>query len=77
MSSHWSSHELEKLAAADELGVAPERPDGTAQPYTTIWVVRVGADLYARSYRGPRGSWYRAARRSGKGRVALAASSGR
>ncbi len=35
------------------------RPDGTLRPYTTIWVVRVGDDLYARSWRGRGGGWFR------------------
>jgi hypothetical protein len=34
-----------------------------------IWVVRVGDDLYAKSYRGPSGSWYRRARRNGSGLI--------
>jgi hypothetical protein len=34
-----------------------------------IWVVRVGDQLYVRSYRGPSGGWYRRARVSGNGRI--------
>jgi hypothetical protein len=36
-----------------------------------IWVVRVGDDLYVRSYRGPSDSWYRRARRNGSGRLSV------
>jgi hypothetical protein len=36
-----------------------------------IWVVRVGDDLYVRSYRGPSGSWYRRARRNDSGRISV------
>lgn len=30
------------IGAADELDIAPIRPDESLRPYTTIWVVRVG-----------------------------------
>ncbi len=69
MKNHWNPNELEMIGAADELGVAPTRADGTPSRYTTIWVVRVGDDLYVRSYHGPAGGWYRAAQRSQEGRV--------
>jgi hypothetical protein len=59
MTSTWTTDELTTLAAADEIDVAPRRPDGTTGPATTIWIVRVGEDLYVRSYRGVDGAWYR------------------
>lgn len=65
----WSQNELEAIGAAGELSVAPRRPDGTLPRYTRIWVVRVGDDLFVRSYGGPSGSWYRAALRAGDGRI--------
>src|SRR5437867_3248423 len=54
---------------ADELDIAPLRPDGSLRPYTTIWVVRVGDGLYVRSYRGRGGSWFRHAVRRHQGRI--------
>jgi hypothetical protein len=69
MSQTWRPDELDTIGHAGELSVAPRRPDGTLRPYTTIWVVRVGDDLFVRSYRGASGSWYRAATRGGAGRV--------
>jgi hypothetical protein len=66
---HWNSNELELIGATDELAVAPARADGSLHSYTTTWVVRVGEDLYVRSYRGPAGSWFQAAQRSGHGRI--------
>jgi hypothetical protein len=65
----WKPDELEAIGAAAELSVAPERPDGTLRPATTIWAVRIGGDLYVRSYHGPSGSWYRAAVRTGAGHI--------
>jgi len=55
----WTSDELTKIGGADELQVAPLRPDGTLRNPVTIWVVRNGDDLYIRSYRGHSGSWFR------------------
>ena len=53
----------------DELHVAPRRKDGTLRRAVPIWVVRVGDELYVRSWRGDGGRWYRAARATGEGRV--------
>jgi hypothetical protein len=69
MTKTWSPNELEAIGAAKGLSVAPRRPDGTLRPYTTIWVVRVGDELYVRSYRDPSGSWYRAAVSADTGRI--------
>jgi hypothetical protein len=69
VTNQWDSNELELIGAADEITIAPARDDGSLHAYTTIWVVRVGGDLYVRSYRGPTGSWFRAAQRSRHGRI--------
>jgi hypothetical protein len=65
----WTTDELTTFGPADEIDVAPRRPDGTTRRATTIWIVRVGEDLYVRSYRGSDGAWYRTARRTGDGQV--------
>jgi hypothetical protein len=65
----WTSDDLERIGDADELHIAPRRTDGTLRPPLPIWVVRVGNELYVRSWRGDDGSWYRAARTSGHGRI--------
>lgn len=67
--STWSADELDALGATGEIAVAPLREDGTERSPTTIWIVRVGDELYVRSYRGDEGGWYRAAQRSGRGVV--------
>ena len=67
--SEWSDGELSVIGTADEIHIAPDRADHTPGPAVPIWVVRVGDDLYVRSYRGPSGSWYRRAKRNGSGRV--------
>jgi hypothetical protein len=65
----WTSQELERIGNAEELRLASRRPDGTLRPHTTMWVVRVGDDLYVRSAYGPGNPWYRRALASGTGRV--------
>lgn len=67
--SDWTANELDKVGSADELEVAPFRPDGTPRAYVPIWVVRVGDDLYVRSYRGEGGAWYRSAVSQRAGRI--------
>jgi hypothetical protein len=69
MSDSWSSDELSEIGDADELRITSRRPDGTLRPYVTIWVVRVGDDLYVRSANGPDNPWYRRATRAGAGRI--------
>ena len=70
--SEWISEQLDKIGAADELEIAALRPDGSLRPYTTIWVVRVGDDLYVRSYRGRGGAWFRSVLRRSEGRIRAA-----
>ena len=48
----WTTEELDKIGAAEELQIAALRPDGSLRPYTTIWVIRTGDNLYVRAYRG-------------------------
>jgi len=65
----WSSEELERIGSAEELEIAPLRGDGTSGRAVSIWVVRVGEELYVRSWRGPNGRWSRAARASRAGHI--------
>jgi hypothetical protein len=65
----WTENELTRIGRAEELRLASTRPDGTLRPYVTMWVVRVGEDLYVRSAYGPDNPWYRRATASGTGRI--------
>ena len=65
----WSKDELDTIAAAEELEIAPARRDGTLRRPTTIWVVRHGDDLYVRSYHGRAGGWFRHALQAHQGRI--------
>src|SRR5439155_23972695 len=55
----WTSDELTKIGAADELEIASLRRDGTLRKLVTIWVVRHGDDLYVRSWHGRTAAWFR------------------
>ena len=59
----WTSDELDRVGAAEELELAI---NGRT---VTIWVVRVGDDLYIRSWRGTCGAWYGSAQRRRAGRI--------
>jgi hypothetical protein len=55
----WTSDELNKIGTAEELKIASLRGDGTLRKPVTIWVVRLGDDLYVRSVNGRTGAWFR------------------
>jgi len=54
----WTSDELAKIGTAQELQIASARRDGSQGKPRTIWVVRVGDDLYVRSMYGRAGGWF-------------------
>jgi hypothetical protein len=60
----WTGDEFDKIAAAEELRIAPLRQDGTPRNPVTTWVVMSGDHLYVRSYKGAGGAWFRAAKES-------------
>ena len=55
----WTSNELSKITAAEELEIAPLRRDGTLRKPVTIWVVRHGDDFYVRPGYGRTSNWFR------------------
>ena len=65
----WSQDELDRIGSADELQIAPRRRDGTLRTPVTIWVVRLGDELYVRSYRGRGGAWFRGTQVRHEGRI--------
>jgi hypothetical protein len=65
----WTSDELTRVAAAQELQIAPGRDDGSLRNPVTIWVVRDGDDIYVRSYRGAGGAWFRGAQQRQEGHI--------
>lgn len=69
MIAGWTEDELGRIAAAEGLAIAPRKRDGGLRAPTTIWVVRVGDDLYVRPWRGAGGSWFRVAQQTHEGHI--------
>lgn len=65
----WTSAELNRIGAAAELQIASLRRDGTRRRPVTIWVVRLGDDLYVRCANGRDGAWFRRARARHEGHI--------
>src|SRR5690349_18042878 len=69
----WSKAELDRIAATDDLHVAPFREDGRSFGTPTwIWSVVVDDALYVRAYNGTGSRWYQAALRLKAGRITAA-----
>ena len=69
----WSTDELDKIAEADDLHIAPFREDGaTTGTPTWIWSVAVDGDLYVRAYNGRDSRWHKAAMKQKAGRIVAA-----
>ena len=67
--TEWTSDELNKIAAAEELQIASLRSDGTLRNPVTIWVVRHGDDLYVRSAYGRTSRWFRGTQNRHEGHI--------
>lgn len=67
--ANWTPQQLDRIGSAEELQIASRRSDGTLRPFVTIWVVRVGDDIYVRSAYGANNPWFRRALASGTGRI--------
>jgi hypothetical protein len=65
----WTSDELDKIGKAEELQIASLRRDGTLRNPVTIWVVRLGDDLYVRSVNGHTAAWFRGAQVRHEGHI--------
>ncbi|WP_030831305.1 DUF2255 family protein [Streptomyces hygroscopicus] len=65
----WKTETLKRIAAAEELRIAPRRDDGSLREPTTIWVVRDGDELYVRSWRGTGGTWWKTAQATHSGHI--------
>ena len=65
----WTPAQLDAIDTDDELTIASRRPDGTLRPPVTIWMVRVGDDVYVRAAHGAATGWNRRAHDAGAGHV--------
>jgi hypothetical protein len=55
----WDEDELALIAGTEEIQVAGRRADDTLRAPVTIWVARLGDELYVRSVRGREAAWFR------------------
>ena len=69
MKTAWTHDELEAIGAAEELDIASLQSDGRLSRSTTIWVVRLGDDLYVRSYLGRGSNWFRRTQATHEGHI--------
>jgi hypothetical protein len=65
----WTPEELAAFGEPDEIRISSLRPDGTARKAITIWIARLGDDLYVRSAYGSDNGWYRRATASRAGTI--------
>jgi hypothetical protein len=65
----WTSDELNKIGKAEELQLVSLRRDGTLRKPVTIWVVRVGDNLYVRSVYGRTSAWFRGVQTRREGQI--------
>jgi hypothetical protein len=71
--SGWARGDLSRIAATDDLHIAPFREDSTTYgTLTWIWSVVVDDELYVRAYNGTSSRWHRAALRQQAGRITAA-----
>jgi hypothetical protein len=54
----WSTEALARIDSAHELQIAVERADGTTQGPLPIWVVRVGDEVYVRTWHRRDTGWF-------------------
>jgi len=58
-----------KIGRTDELEIQSRRRDGTLRTPVTIWVARVGDDLFVRSVNGRESGWFRGTQERHEGRI--------
>jgi hypothetical protein len=67
--TQWKSEQLDKLGKAEEVQIASIGRDGALRKPVTVWAVRHGDDLYARSVGGRSAHWFRGAQERHEGRI--------
>ena len=65
----WTKDELKNIGSQEEIRLFASKKDGTLYNPVIIWVVRVDDDLYVRSFKGIKGSWYKHVQLNHKGRI--------
>jgi hypothetical protein len=55
----WTSDELNKIGAIEEIQLSALKADGMLRRPVTIWVVRIDDGLYVRAVNGRQSAWFR------------------
>lgn len=72
----WPTNVIDRIAATDDLHIAPYHPDRTTTgTLTWIWSVVVDGRLFVRAWNGTRGRWYRSAIAQRAGKITAAGQS--
>ena len=71
MTSTWSEDELTTIQREDEVELASRGPDGTPTGGVTIWIVRVGDEVFVRSAHGAGNRWFASALAAGAGHITI------
>ena len=65
----WTGDELNRIGKAEELLIASLRTDSALRKTVTIWVVRLGDELYVRSVNGRNSAWFRGVQTRHEGNI--------
>ena len=71
MTSTWSEQELQTIGTEHDVVLASRRSDGSPGRGTTIWIVRLGDDVFVRSAHGRGNKWFARATAAGSGRITI------
>jgi len=69
MAANWTADDLRLIDAAEELRIASRRADGTLRHAVPIWVVRVGEQVYVRTWYRRDTGWFGQVLASGRAAV--------
>jgi hypothetical protein len=67
--TEWTSDQLNKIGGVEEIQIASVRRDGTLRKPVTVWAVRLGDNMYARSVNGRSAPWFRGTQERHEGRI--------
>ncbi len=59
MMEPWTKDELDRIGNTEEIQLSSMRGDGSLHKPVTIWVVRLGDELFVRAVNGREGAWFR------------------
>lgn len=73
MTRPWTPARLEALGIAAEIEIAAATPDSALGPFAAAWVLRIGDQIYVRSWQRDNAPWFRRLTSSRRGTVGAGA----